>query len=176
MKDKTLSKPVASRSNASFRELAQSQAWSYVGKLDPKEQIKFELQVRADFAGAIYCVDDDLDDNRYRLLNAFDRIRDMNPQSAIEFILAQQIEITREMAMKCAKQVNSDHKSESHAELCLSRYEKLLNQLIKLISAFNKQKGKTSQKVRVEHVHVNEGGQAFVGHLETTAVAEPKPI
>jgi hypothetical protein len=36
-----------------------------------------------------------------------------------------------------------------------------------LLEALNRHRGKGSQKVAVEHVHVHEGGQAIVGNVET---------
>ena len=49
------------------------------------------------------------------------------------------------------------------------RYAKLANQFCRTFTAqldsLNKHRGKGQQKVTVEHVHVNEGGQAVVGNI-----------
>jgi len=38
---------------------------------------------------------------------------------------------------------------------------------VKQLAALDKHRGRNPQKVVVEHVHVEAGGQAIVGHVET---------
>ena len=44
---------------------------------------------------------------------------------------------------------------------------KFETQLVKQIAALDKYRGRNPQKVVVEHVNVESGGQAIVGHVET---------
>jgi len=49
-----------------------------------------------------------------------------------------------------------------------NRAYKLMNIFLKQIETLEKYRGKASQqKVIVEHVHIHEGGQAVVGHIES---------
>jgi hypothetical protein len=45
---------------------------------------------------------------------------------------------------------------------------KLLRTYVAQLEAFQRYRGKGQQNVTVEHVHVHQGGQAIVGHVETT--------
>ena len=51
---------------------------------------------------------------------------------------------------------------------------------IELLSALDRKRGKGGQQiVRVEHVHVHQGGQALVGNVQTSdtvAVTKPAPL
>jgi putative DNA primase/helicase len=48
----------------------------------------------------------------------------------------------------------------------LNQANKLSRTYATLLEALNRQRGKGQQKVTVEHVHVHQGGQAIVGHVE----------
>src|SRR6185369_16680650 len=48
----------------------------------------------------------------------------------------------------------------------LSQANKLSRTHAALLDALNRHRGKGQQKVTVEHVHVHQGGQAIVGHVE----------
>jgi hypothetical protein len=49
----------------------------------------------------------------------------------------------------------------------LNSANKLSRTYSTLLEALNRHRGKGSQKVTVEHVHVHEGGQAIVGNVDT---------
>ncbi len=53
----------------------------------------------------------------------------------------------------------------------LKHAEKLLSIYSRQIEVLDKHRGKGQQKVTVEHVHVEAGGQAMVGHIETGKTA-----
>ena len=48
----------------------------------------------------------------------------------------------------------------------LNQANKLSRTYATLLESLNKHRGKGQQKVTVEHVHVHQGGQAIVGHIE----------
>ena len=52
------------------------------------------------------------------------------------------------------------------ADSAVNRATKLSRNFIALIEALNKHRGKGGQKMTVEHVHVNDGGQAVIGNVE----------
>jgi hypothetical protein len=50
----------------------------------------------------------------------------------------------------------------------LNQANKLSRTYAVLLDALNRHRGKGQQHVTVKHVHVHEGGQAIVGHVEAT--------
>ena len=48
----------------------------------------------------------------------------------------------------------------------LNQANKLSRTYSTLLDSLNKHRGKGQQRVTVEHVHVHQGGQAIVGHIE----------
>ena len=48
---------------------------------------------------------------------------------------------------------------------CVNRVTKLTRTFTAQLEALNRHRGKGGQKVRVEHIHINEGGQAIVGNV-----------
>jgi len=54
----------------------------------------------------------------------------------------------------------------------LNQANKLSRTYATLVDNLNRHRGKGQQKVTVEHVHVHEGGQASVGHVEAGGMAQ----
>ncbi|MGT2489220.1 hypothetical protein ACU4GA_31555 [Methylobacterium oryzae CBMB20] len=94
------------------------------------------------------------------------------PENEIEAMLAVQMigthEVAMEMLTKAKRADTTDH---------LERYGALATKLLRTyrtqIDALSKLRRKGEQTVRVEHVHVYEGGQAIVGNV-TTAGPQPR--
>jgi hypothetical protein len=55
----------------------------------------------------------------------------------------------------------------------LSQANKLSRSFAALLEALNRHRGKGQQKVTVEHVHVNKGGQAIVGNVTNAGGGSP---
>lgn len=89
----------------------------------------------------------------------------LEPRDAVESMLAVQMTATHRAIMKAAQQLN-------HAEMldqsnsAANRMTKLMNVYTRQVETLNKHRGKGQQKMTVEHVHVNEGGQAIIGNIE----------
>ena len=92
-------------------------------------------------------------------------MHEIRPQDIMEGMLGAQMVGVHNLAMECMKRVVID---DQHPE-AIYRYAKLANQFSRTftaqLDALNKHRGKGQQKVTVEHVHVNEGGQAVVGNI-----------
>jgi hypothetical protein len=95
-----------------------------------------------------------------------DAMMDIAPRNAIEGLLAAQTVANHVLAMKMARlAVTCDS---------IERLEKLETMMTKMMrtttaqmEAFHKMRNGGKQKVKVEHVHVHEGGQAIVGDVTT---------
>jgi hypothetical protein len=80
-------------------------------------------------------------------------------------MLATQLIASHMAAMDCYAHLNKTHDRQTH-EYHLNQANKLSRTFASLLEALNRHRGKGQQKVTVEHVHVHQGGQAIVGHVE----------
>jgi hypothetical protein len=79
-------------------------------------------------------------------------------------MLAAQLIACHNAAMECYRRA-ADSKLPAR-DYHLNQANKLSRTYSTLLEALNRHRGKGQQKVMVEHVHVHQGGQAIVGHVE----------
>ena len=89
----------------------------------------------------------------------------INPQDELEGMLATQMLGIHDLAMKTLVSCASDDRLDA-VNLKINQITKLTRTFIAQLEALNKHRGKGQQKITVEHVTVNEGGQAIVGNVE----------
>ena len=92
-------------------------------------------------------------------------LQEIAPVGALEGMLAAQLVATHMAAMDCYKHLNKTNDRNTHA-YHLNQVNKLSRTYVALVEGLNRHRGKGQQKVTVEHVHVHQGGQAIVGHVE----------
>jgi len=90
----------------------------------------------------------------------------IKPNDAVESMLAVQMIATHDLAMEFMKRSMWKDRSIMLIEGDINRATKLLRTFTAQVEALNKYRNKGQQKVIVEHVTVNEGGQAVVGVVE----------
>ncbi len=100
---------------------------------------------------------------------AIDMLAGIAPRDEMEGALAVQMVATHQSAMDCLGRAMHADQTFHGRELNLKYATKLLGIYTRQMEALNKNRGKGQQKVTVEHVHVNEGGQAIVGNVEEGA-------
>ena len=90
---------------------------------------------------------------------------ELNPRDGYEGMLVSQMLTTFDRAMYCFRMADNN---KSFAEM----YFRLQNQGIKLmrlyaqqLESLDKHRNKGKQKMTVEHIHVNDGGQAVIGNI-----------
>lgn len=106
------------------------------------------------------------DDGDARTMNAgLAFMRGLEPKDEIEALLISQMFATNLLIMKFAGRVERSEMT-MHAELAINTLAKLTNRFTQQMEALNRHRGKGQQKVTVEHVTVNSGGQAIVGHVD----------
>ena len=91
----------------------------------------------------------------------------------IEGMLAKQMVATHIAAIRVLRQLKGSEtitQRDSNGNLAV----KLLRTFTMQIEALQRYRGKGQQKVTVEHVHVNAGGQAIVGTVHPLAVKKSK--
>ncbi len=105
-------------------------------------------------------------------------LRGIKPQDEVEGMLATQMVATHAAAMECLRRSMIPEQSFKGRDNNLQHAAKLLSIYTKQLETLNKNRGKGQQKITIEHVNVESGGQAMVGHFEADAGAKqsiPEP-
>ena len=92
----------------------------------------------------------------------------MKPENELEGVLAVQIASCHSMATRMMNRASTTDRVD-HLQLYANLAIKLQRNMALHIEALGKLRGNASQSVRVEHVHVYEGGQAVVGNVQQGA-------
>jgi hypothetical protein len=91
----------------------------------------------------------------------------LDPKTEIEGILATQLIACHMSALDCFRRAMIKNQNPQFRDYNLNQANKLCRTYTTLLEALRRCQDKAShQKVTVEHVHVHEGGQAIVGHVE----------
>ncbi|MCQ0990356.1 hypothetical protein [Jiella marina] len=89
----------------------------------------------------------------------------VGPKSELEGMLATQMIATHNAAMECYRRAMLSEQTFAGRDMALSQANRLVRSYATLVGALDKHRGKGQQTVRVEHVHVHQGGQAIVGNV-----------
>ena len=89
-------------------------------------------------------------------------------------MLAAQMVATHNAAMECFNRAMMPNQSSLDCDQYFKHAAKLLSIYTRQMAALDKHRGKGQQKIRIEHVNVEAGGQAMVGHIETGANQKPR--
>ena len=124
-----------------------------------KLALRLVSQVAMQFSGS---------DNFERLSAAMEMIAELKPDNITEAMLASQMIAVHETALVFLRNATADGQTAEGRDAHTHRAVRLKRLFIEQLEAMAKLKGKTGQqKVVVEHVHVNAGGQAIVGAVTT---------
>lgn len=97
----------------------------------------------------------------------------LKPRDETEGILITQMLGTHNLIMEYMRRAMIPEQYLEAADDYTNRAYKLMNIFLKQIETLERYRGKTAQqKVIVEHVHIHEGGQAVVEHIESRARGE----
>ena len=107
-----------------------------------------------------------------RMVDAMKLYESLAPQDAVEAMLCKQM-VGNTLAINACFQRAATNRHIDNSTKFLKSAAQLQGQFIKQIAALDKHRGRNHQKVVVEHVHVEAGGQAIVGNVETTAANQP---
>ena len=97
---------------------------------------------------------------------ALAQMADLEPQTPLEAMLISQMVAVNSAIGKTMSRGMVEGQTFQWKEMNMNLATKLQRTFIAQIEALQKLRGKGQQTVRVEHVHVNSGGQAIVGHVE----------
>lgn len=93
------------------------------------------------------------------------------PRGTLEGMLAVQMVATHSAAMECLRRTALPNQTFEAYDMNLKHAAKLLTLYARQLEALDRHRGKGQQKITVEHVTVNAGGQAIVGAIEGARVA-----
>ncbi len=102
-----------------------------------------------------------------RMASAITTLEGIKPRGEIEGMLAAQMVATHSAAMECLRRAMIPEQTFKGRDQNLKHAAKLLSIYSRQVEVLDKHRGKGQQKVTVEYVNVEAGGQAIVGHVET---------
>lgn len=105
---------------------------------------------------------------------AVDALIGISPRDELEGMIAAQLIACHCASMECYRRAMIGEQSFEGRRENLSQANKLSRTYAALLEGLNRHRGKGSQKVTVEHVHVHEGGQAIVGNVTQGGGLTPK--
>jgi hypothetical protein len=101
-----------------------------------------------------------------RLHAAIALLEGIRPQDEIEGMLAVQMAATHNAAIECFRRAMIPEQTFAGRDHNLKHGAKLMGIYVQQLAMLDKRRGKGQQKVTVEYVNVESGGQAIVGHVE----------
>lgn len=132
---------------------------------------------------ALWLADELTEDEKLtRFISAISMLEGIEPKDGTEGMLATQMVGTHNAAMECLRRAMIPSQPNERRDENLKHATKLLSIYARQIEVLDKHRGKGQQKVTVEYVNVESGGQAVVGHVESgkaagapRKVTKPKP-
>lgn len=98
------------------------------------------------------------------LVQIITELKGIEPKDQIEGMLAAQMIATHHATMDCFRIVAQNRQLDIiNPMLCYAN--KLSRTFTMQMEALNRYRGKGGQKMTVEHVHINSGGQAIIGNI-----------
>ena len=99
-------------------------------------------------------------------LNSFmPLLLDIAPKDSLEGMLAVQMLATHNMAMEMAGRAMFNEQTVEGVEMNINRSTKLMRTFTAQVETLQKYRNKGKQTIQVQHVTVNDGGQAVVGNV-----------
>ncbi|GAA0762444.1 hypothetical protein [Erythrobacter ramosus] len=106
---------------------------------------------------------------------AMEALRGLKPRDEAEGMLAAQMIASHNAAMDCMHRAMTPGQSIQARDMNLKHAAKMMSLYERQLAALDKRRGAGQQKITVEHVTVQAGGQAIVGNVTPEAVAAPYP-
>lgn len=124
----------------------------------------FSLLLANQVINTLWMSKDDPEEADRIMVAALNGMMGVKPQDEIEGMLAGQMVATHSAAMRCLRSLKNAEmipQQDSNGNLA----NKLLRTYAMQLEALQRYRGKGQQKMTVEHVTVNAGGQAIVGNV-----------
>ncbi len=145
------------RSLKNGRDEVTASSWQAIGVENEKVGEHLMLQLVSSFRSP---------DDMSRIGASQGFMHGMNPSDNIEAMLCSQMIGAHNLAMELIRRSFLEGQTAEGVDLNVNSATKLLRAFSAHFEALNRYRGKGQQKVTVEHVTVNNGGQAMIGILE----------
>jgi hypothetical protein len=99
-------------------------------------------------------------------------IGEIEPKDSVEFFLASQMFAVHDLAMTMATRAAIPDQQTDGIDRNINRITKLMRTFTTQMDALNKHRTKGQQKITVQHVNVENGGQAIVGDVSQGGASE----
>lgn len=106
---------------------------------------------------------------------AIDTMANVAPRDELEAMLVAQMIAAHNIAMDCLRRAMLPEQTFEGREQNLKHGAKLMQLYEKQVAALDKRRGQGQQKITVEHVTVQAGGQAIVGNVVAGGQPAPAP-
>ena len=90
----------------------------------------------------------------------------IKPKDTIESLLAVQMVATHNMAMEYSKRAMASGQHPDEVNANINRVTKLMRTYVAQVEALRKYRTGGQQTIQVQHINVNDGGQAVVGNIQ----------
>lgn len=127
-------------------------------------------------ANALWVTNSDESERNRQLSATMAGLRGIAPKDELEGMMAAQLLAAHNAAMECYRRAMIGEQTFEGRKENLNQANKLSRTWATLLDALNKHRGKSQQKVTVEHVHVHAGGQAVVGNVERPGGGEQSKV
>ena len=102
--------------------------------------------------------------NDNRFISVSENMSGIAPKDQIEGMLAAQMIATHHAAMNCFR-IAAKSEMIDNMNIAFNSANKLARTYAMQMEALNRYRGKGQQKITVEHVSINSGGQAIIGNI-----------
>jgi hypothetical protein len=114
---------------------------------------------------AVWRAHSDAEDRTSQVRATLAAMSGMKPQDELEGMLSGQLIASHNAAMECYRRAMIEEQTFEGRRENLNQANKLSRTYAALVEALDRHRGKGQQHVKVEHVHVHQGGQAIVGAI-----------
>ena len=97
---------------------------------------------------------------------AYAMYQSIDPKDGIECLLATQMVATHNMSLEMAKRTMVEAQTFEGVNANINRATKLMRTFTAQVETLKKYRTGGNQTIQVQHVNVNEGGQAIVGDIK----------
>ncbi len=114
------------------------------------------------------------EEKKERVGSALSLMKQIEPQNELEGLLASQMIGVHETVMECLQQSRLPAQTPAGRDTNLKHAVKFMGLFTKQLEALERLRGKGQQKMTVERVNVESGGQAIVGNVTQTRNGQEK--
>ena len=100
------------------------------------------------------------------LTNVLSLLNSINPQDELEGLLASQMTINQQLITHFLPRIVHPEQTAEGVHQGINRIHKLMSLFCKQVETLKKYRDGGTQTIQVQHVNVNEGGQALVGNVK----------